>query len=187
MRIISGKLGGRRLNPPLKQWKTRPTTDRAKESLFNILNHQFSFEGKKVLDLYSGTGNIGFEFLSRGASEVVFVDRNPACCKFIRSMAALFDMSDQVEIYAKKASKAIRHFEEPFDFIFADPPYGWVDLNLIIDEILEIPLLEKNGILIVEHDHRHNFSNHVNNMDERKYGDSFFSFFQLVPRSKVNT
>ncbi len=177
MRIIAGTFRGRRFNPPLDKWKTRPTTDRAREAIFNILHNQYDFEGKKVLDLFAGTGGIGFEFLSRGVEEVVFVESNRACCKFIESTAKQLGVEDQTTVLCAKVEAYLRSVSGSYDFIFMDPPYAMSNYGEIIDIILSSGLLESEGLLIVEHDRSNDFSRYDTLTDHRKYGDSQFSFF----------
>ena len=175
MRIIGGKLRGLRLNPP-KNLPVRPTTDMAKEALFNILQHQIEFEGIKVLDLFSGTGNISMEFASRGAAQVVSVDRSIQCVHYLKDTARQHGLTN-IQAYKDDVFKYLQLENEQFDLIFADPPY---DLN----RIPEIPgivfgknLLVPGGLLIVEHQSMQNLSKHPSFTGQRIYGHSSFSFF----------
>jgi 16S rRNA (guanine(966)-N(2))-methyltransferase RsmD len=178
MRIIGGSLKGLRLNPP-KNLPVRPTTDLAKEALFNILLNQIEFEGIKVLDLFSGTGNISLEFASRGASEVVSVDRSIHCVNYLKDTSRQHKLT-QIKTYREDVFKYINIETERYDLIFADPPY---DLNRIPDlpkVIFEKDLLKPDGLLIVEHQSLQNLSNHPAFVEQRKYGHSSFSFFRPV-------
>ncbi len=178
MRIIGGSLKGLRLNPP-KNLPVRPTTDLAKEALFNILLNQIEFEGIKVLDLFSGTGNISLEFASRGASEVISVDRSIHCVNYLRDTSRQHKLT-QIKTYREDVFKYLNIETEQYDLIFADPPY---DLNRIPDlpkVIFEKNLLKPDGLLIVEHQSLQNLSNHPAFVEQRKYGHSSFSFFRPV-------
>jgi 16S rRNA (guanine966-N2)-methyltransferase len=177
MRIISGTNKGKRLVAP-KKLPVRPTTDMAKEALFNILNNNFQFSQLSVLDLFSGTGNIAYEFASRGSKEIIAVDANYDCVKFIKKTAQELDFnittikSDVFKFLEKAYVKA--------DIIFADPPYDFEEKEFLkIPEIVfEKNLLNQNGQLIIEHSKHTNLSNFPNFMEERRYGGSVFSFFQ---------
>jgi 16S rRNA (guanine966-N2)-methyltransferase len=176
MRIIGGKLRGLRLNTP-KNLPVRPTTDLAKEALFNILNNQIEFEGINVLDLFSGTGNISLEFASRGARQVVSVDRSIHCINYLKDTARQHHLDD-ITTYKADVFKYLEMETEQYDLIFADPPY---DLNRIPDIpkiIFEKQLLAADGLLIVEHQSMQNLSQHAAFVEQRKYGHSSFSFFR---------
>ena len=174
IRIISGSAKGRRLLAP-KNLPVRPTTDRAKEGLFNILQHQFSFENIVVVDLFSGTGNISYEFASRGVSEITAVEQNKKCIAFIDKTSKVLDFtihtiqSDVIQ-YLTKSNKN-------FTFIFADPPYDWdyKAYEVLIDEA--IPRLQEQGLLIIEHEKKYLFDRHSNWEYSRVYGNNSFSFF----------
>ncbi|PKA84270.1 16S rRNA (guanine(966)-N(2))-methyltransferase RsmD [Ulvibacter sp. MAR_2010_11] len=176
MRIISGTYKGRRITAP-KSLPVRPTTDIAKESLFNILNNRVYFEEIKVLDLFAGTGNISYEFASRGVPEITSVDEHFGCVKFIQETAKEFEFP----ITAIKADvyKYIDKTSIGFDVIFADPPYDFptVKFTEIVDKILLNRLLNTNGMLIIEHSKHTDLSPHANFSEARKYGGSVFSFF----------
>jgi 16S rRNA (guanine966-N2)-methyltransferase len=176
MRIIGGALKGLRLNPP-KNLPVRPTTDLAKEALFNILQNQIEFEDIKVLDLFSGTGNISLEFASRGAGQVVSVDRSIQCVHYLKDTARQHGL-DAIKVYKDDVFKYLQLETAQFDLVFADPPY---DLNRIPDIpkiIFEKKLLLPGGLLIVEHQSLQNLSNHPAFTEQRKYGHSSFSFFR---------
>lgn len=178
MRIISGKYKGRRINPP-KNLPVRPTTDMSKEALFNVLNNHFNFDSLKVLDLFSGTGNISFEFASRGSAPITSVDGDFGCVKFIKQVSSEFDF----DIAATKSDvfKFLDNAKTTYDIIFADPPYGLdqATFEKIVLTVFEKDLLEEDGMMIIEHskytklDHMSNFS------FQKSYGGSFFSFFEL--------
>jgi len=176
MRIIGGTLKGLRLNPP-KNLPVRPTTDLAKEALFNILQNQIQFENIKVLDLFSGTGNIAFEFASRWAGQVVSVDRSIHCIHYIKDTAKQHGL-ENIKTYKADVFKYLELETEKYDLIFADPPY---DLNRIPDIakiVFERDLLLPDGLLIVEHQSMQKLSDHPAFIEQRKYGHSSFSFFR---------
>jgi 16S rRNA (guanine966-N2)-methyltransferase len=175
MRIIGGTLKGLRLNPP-KNLPVRPTTDLAKEALFNILLNKIEFEGIKVLDLFSGTGNISLEFASRGASEVVSIDRSIHCINYLKDTARQHKLT-QIKTYKADVLKYLQLETEKYDLIFADPPYDMNQIPELPKIIFEKDLLLPGGLLIVEHQSLQNLSNHTSFTEFRKYGHSSFSFF----------
>lgn len=176
MRIIGGRLKGLRLNPP-KNLPVRPTTDLAKEALFNILLNKIEFEGIKVLDLFSGTGNISLEFASRGASEVVSVDRSQQCIYYLKDTARQHGL-DQIKTFKADVLKYLQLETEQYDLIFADPPYDMNQIPELPKIIFDRNLLSPGGLLIVEHQSLQNLSNHPKFTEQRKYGHSSFSFFE---------
>lgn len=179
MRIISGKLKGRRFEIPSEGWKTRPTTDISRESLFNILQHSIELQGLEVLDLYAGSGSVGYEFISRGAGKVSFVDSFAGCIAFIKKNLKLFGTEDVSELIKTDVFQFLRKCpSDSFDIVFADPPYESSAMMQIPDLIFEKNILKKEGMLIIEHDDRHNFEKHPNFTFFRKYGQSQFSFFE---------
>lgn len=177
MRIISGKYKGKRLTAP-KKLPVRPTTDMAKEALFNILNNQYYFEDIKVLDLFAGTGNISFEFASRGSENLIAVDANAGCVKYISKI------SEELEFNIKPVKMDVFQFlnrtSDKYDVIFADPPYelAFDDFNALPKLVFEKKLLLEDGLLIVEHSPQTNLSTLENFRESRKYGSSVFSFFE---------
>lgn len=177
MRIIGGVLKGLRLNPP-KNLPVRPTTDLAKEALFNILLNKIDFEGIKVLDLFSGTGNISLEFASRGAAEVVSIDRSIQCINYLKDTAGQHKLT-QIKTFKADVLKYLQLETEQYDLIFADPPYDMNQIPELPKIIFEKNLLLPGGLLIVEHQSLQNLSNHPAFVEQRKYGHSSFSFFQV--------
>ncbi|MFY0645157.1 MAG: 16S rRNA (guanine(966)-N(2))-methyltransferase RsmD [Bacteroidia bacterium] len=173
MRIIGGKFKGHRF-PSHKLNKTRPTTDRAKESLMNILSHQLDLDGAVVLDLYSGTGNIAFEFISRGAEDVTVIEANHSAISYIKAQANSLDV--ELNILKSQVLKALPKLNKKYDLIFADPPYNSPDYELLVSRIFELGLLKEGGQLIVEHDSAR-ILKHKSFRDSRQYGQSTFSFF----------
>jgi 16S rRNA (guanine(966)-N(2))-methyltransferase RsmD len=176
MRIIGGTLRGLRLNPP-KNLPVRPTTDLAKEALFNILLNQIEFEGIKVLDLFSGTGNISLEFASRGAAEVISVDRSIHCVNYLKDTSRQHKL-DQVKVYKEDVFKYLQMETEQYDLVFADPPYDLNKIPEIPKIVFERNILLPGALLIVEHQSMQNISQHASFVEQRKYGHSSFSFFR---------
>lgn len=176
MRIISGKFKGRSITPP-GNLRARPTTDFAKENLFNILNNTIDFEECEVLDLFSGTGSVSYEFISRGAKSVTSVEVNAVHHNFIKSVAKKLEMDN---LYATRANAFlyIKGCKKQFDVIFADPPYDIEGSDKIPDMIFEGGLLADNGILILEHSKNMDFSSHPDYYDMRSYGSVHFAFFK---------
>jgi 16S rRNA (guanine966-N2)-methyltransferase len=183
MRIISGKYKGRRINPP-RNLPVRPTTDMSKESLFNILNNRFDLEGLKVLDLYAGTGNISYEFGSRGAASITAVDEDFGCIKFIKQTAQEFDFN--IQAVKSPVKKFIESSKASYDIIFADPPYHMEAKHFeeLVTLIFEHGLLSEDGMMIVESS-RHTPLDHMMNFSfKKKYGGSIFSFFEFEERGE---
>ncbi len=176
MRIIGGRLKGLRLNPPTNL-PVRPTTDMAKEALFNILNNQIEFEGLNVLDLFCGTGNISLEFASRYASKVISVDRSIQCINYVRDMAIQHNLNE-IKIYKADVFKYLDIDTDRYDLVFADPPYDLNRIPEIPKIVFEKNLLAPGGLLIVEHQSMQNLSQHPAFVEQRKYGHSSFSFFR---------
>jgi 16S rRNA (guanine(966)-N(2))-methyltransferase RsmD len=176
MRIIGGELKGLKLNPPSKL-PVRPTTDLAKEALFNILYNQLDFEKIRVLDLFSGTGNISIEFASRGVPDICSVDRNFGCYNYLKTLIKQYGISSIKPVKAD-VFKFLESETEKYDLIFADPPYDLPQINIIAANIFEHKLLKPDGYLIIEHPSMKKLDNHPNYVEQRKYGSSSFSFFQ---------
>ncbi len=177
MRIIGGQHAGFIIRPP-KNLIARPTTDIAKESLFNILNNRYHFEDLKVLDLFAGGGGIGLEFASRGAQNIIAVDSSFVTFKFLKEISSKLGLS-QYQIIKGDALKYLQHCTQNFDIIFADPPYAMQNIALIIQHVFANNLLAADGVLIIEHDK--NVKLPPENLSEtRKYGQSAFSFYTLA-------
>jgi 16S rRNA (guanine(966)-N(2))-methyltransferase RsmD len=175
MRIIGGKYSRRLIHPP-KNLPVRPTTDLAKESLFNILNHQTDFQDKIALDLFAGTGSISYELASRGCSLVVSVDQNYRCVKFIKETAQGFEMN--IKAVRADVFRFIKSTPLKFDLIFADPPYDLPDIENISRMVFEHQLLNPDGILIVEHPGSIDLSGQTGFSSHRNYSKVNFSFFR---------
>ena len=175
MRVIKGKHKGRRLVAP-KNIPTRPTTDFAKEGLFNILDHKIYFEGLRVLDLFSGTGNIGLEFSSRGAETVLSVEQNRNCIAFQISTIKNLDL--EIRVSKQNVFKFLKkENEKAFDLIFADPPYQSPELIELPDLVFANNWLDSEGWFILEHGKEHNFEMKPHFRFTRKFGHVNFSFF----------
>ncbi|NCT10644.1 MAG: methyltransferase [Flavobacteriia bacterium] len=176
MRIISGKHKGRRLQAP-KNLPVRPTTDMAKEGLFNVLNNQFYFDSVTFIDLFSGTGNISYEFASRGCKNIYAIDENYNCIKYIQSTSNELGMdintfkSDVYSFLEKTTLKA--------DIIFADPPYNFETEKFleIVAIIFRKNMISNEGILVIEHSKNTDLSKHENHIQDKRYGGNVFSFF----------
>ena len=174
MRIISGKYKGRRLIAP-STLPVRPTSDRAKESLFNIIQNRYYFEEKNVLDLYSGTGNIAYEFASRGCYKTLAVDNNYNCINYIEETTNSLGLN--IAAIKSDCLKYLKNCKQKFDFIFADPPYDYDSYQELKNLIFENKLVKKGGLLIIEHDNKTQFEG--DNLELRKYGTLQFSIFSF--------
>lgn len=176
MRIISGKYKGRRISAP-SNITARPTTDFAKEGLFNLLNNRIDFEGISVLDLFAGTGSISFEFVSRDCSNVISVEMNDRQCTFIRKVCAELKV-DNLSLMKTDVFRFIDSCHLQFDMIFADPPYELNKLQEIPDLIFKNHLLKSDGLFVLEHSSKNDFSEHPNFSEHRHYGNVNFTFFE---------
>jgi 16S rRNA (guanine966-N2)-methyltransferase len=177
VRIISGKYKGRRINPP-SNFKARPTTDYARESLFNILNNRIDFESICVLDLFSGTGSMSYEFASRGASTVHLVEKDHYHISFIRKMISEMKIENikPVHIDVKAFLKTCTF---RYDIIFADPPYNLDWLETLPDLVISSGVMLEDGFFILEHPKHLSFTSHKNFFEHRNYGSVNFSFFRI--------
>ncbi|MDR2791581.1 MAG: 16S rRNA (guanine(966)-N(2))-methyltransferase RsmD [Tannerellaceae bacterium] len=185
MRIISGKYGRRRFQVP-PSFEARPTTDFAKENLFNVLANFVEFEQCKALDLFSGTGSIAFEFLSRGCPHVTAVEQNAAHAAFIARTAATLDTKDSFTLLRTDVFRFLRPFSSSaavFDIVFADPPYTLPDLQALPDLLIASSRLSAGALIILEHPKAYDFSAHARLIDHRAYGSVNFSLFRLPPPS----
>jgi len=177
MRIISGIFKGRRITAP-KVLPVRPTTDMAKEALFNILNNTFYFEDVSFLDLFSGTGSISYEFASRGTKQIIAVDQNYGCIKFINKTADEFEMD--IQTIKSDVFNFLEKTKLKTTIIFADPPYASsVEVFSKIPQLVfQNDLLEDNGLLIVEHSKHTDISHLEHYSYSKNYGGNMFSFFK---------
>lgn len=182
MRIVSGKFKGRRIFPP-KNLPVRPTTDMSKEALFNVLNNHFNLSGLKVLDLFAGTGNISFEFASRGSDNITSVDADFGCIKFIKQVASEFDFN--IAAIKSDVFKFLEKNTSTYDIIFADPPYGLDQQTFekIITMVFERELLAQDGMMVVEHSKYTKMGQLEHFSFQKNYGGSFFSFFEFESES----
>lgn len=178
MRIISGKLGGRRINPPSQMPYTRPTTDIAKEGLFNILQNNLDFEELKTLDLFGGTGSISYELASRGARELTIVEKDNQMFSFIKKTVADLGLA-QIKVVKSDVFRFIETCHEKFDFIFAGPPYALTTIDEIPKLIFEKGLLNTGGWFILEHTPRNNYQTYPHFLREKNYGTTVFSIFEM--------
>ncbi len=177
MRIIGGKHKGKAILPP-NGYKARPTTDFAKEGLFNILGNEYEMEGLKVLDLFAGTGAISYEFASRGAARVYSVEMAPLHASFIKAQAARLGM-DNISVVRHNVFEFLEICREKFDIIFADPPYAIEGLADIPDKVFSKDILHPGAYFILEHPGTFNFSSNPMFVKEKKYGNVHFSFFEM--------
>lgn len=180
MRIISGAYKGRRFMPPTNI-TARPTTDFAKESLFNVLHNRFEWADISVLDLFAGTGSISYEFVSRGVLDVVAIEMSEKHLSFIHQIMNELGFRDALHPMRMDVFRYVKGTHHPkFDIVFADPPYSMPELPTLPALIFENQLLKKDGLFILEHSSKHDFSNHFYFVEERVYGNVHFSFFQAA-------
>jgi 16S rRNA (guanine(966)-N(2))-methyltransferase RsmD len=177
MRIISGTLKGRSIDVP-RNFKGRPTTDFAREGLFNVLNNQLSWHNLKVLDLFSGTGAFALECFSRGAADILAIELQPLHVRCINENFRKFE-ANNAQAIKHDVFKWIPTTTEKFDLIFADPPYDIPGLTKLPTLVLEAGILAPNGVLVVEHGKRTRFSDHPGFRQERAYSSVTFSFFGI--------
>lgn len=176
MRIIGGSLKGRPVNPPMG-YKARPTTDFAREGLFNTLTNEFDFSEISVLDLFSGTGSISYEFASRGCSDIIAIEMNPANAAFIKKTAA--SLGIRMQVVHHNVFDFLGICTRSFDIVFADPPYAIEGLDSIPDKVKKAGILNEGGLLILEHPAEYGFEGHEGFVKERKYGNVHFSYFRF--------
>lgn len=176
MRIITGLLKGRKIDVP-KNTDLRPTTGRAKEGIFSTIGSYRFMENAQVLDLFAGTGNLGFESISRGARHVTFVDQDRHLLKRIESYAREFEVSDQISTRCAAVEEFLQGPPIPSDFIFCDPPYKYRTFERILDPIFENNWLNENGWLIVEHNKFNRFENHPHCYITKEYGRTLITIF----------
>ncbi len=175
MRVISGKYKSRRFDVP-RSFKSRPTTDFAKENIFNVITNLIDLEDKIALDLFAGTGSITFELLSRGCKEVVCVEKDPAHYAFIKKVKGELKEENLISIKGD-AFKYIQSVKQTFDFIFADPPYALKELGRIPELVLSQQIINPDGLFIMEHPKEYDFSSLPHFYQRRIYGAVNFSIF----------
>lgn len=177
MRIITGKLKGRQLETPL-DLSIRPTADRCKESMFNVIESRKGIYNSRVLDLFAGTGNLGFEAISRGAAHVTSVDSSSESARLVRAGAKWFDIEHQITFVGADVDAYFdKHYPGGFDIIFADPPYDWHGIPSLPDKLLKTAWLQDDGWLIIEHDARHSFNSDPRCVFAKPYGRTIVSIF----------
>jgi 16S rRNA (guanine(966)-N(2))-methyltransferase RsmD len=176
MRIIGGELGGRRIKPPAKMPYTRPTTDIAKEGLFNIIENNLDITSLKTCDLFGGTGSISYELCSRGAKHSTIVEKDTSMYEFIKKTAGELNLENLHPI-KMDVFKFISQCNEQFDLIFAGPPYALTTIDNIPVKVIEKGMLAKNGWLILEHTPRNNYKGSPLFATSRNYGTTIFSIF----------
>lgn len=176
MRIVGGMFSGRRFSPPTST-PARPTTDVAKEGLFNILEHMMDIEGAKTCDLFGGTGSISYELASRGATDLTLIERDNGNILFIKKTAELLGITDKLHIIRGDVFKFMKQNTEQYDFIFAGPPYALVNIDDIPKLVFEKQMLAPEGIFVLEHTPRNDYQQHPNFKRMKNYGTTIFSFF----------
>jgi len=179
MRIISGSLGGRRINPPAKMPYTRPTTDIAKEGLFNILQTRVDFDEAKTLDLFSGTGSISYELASRGAASLTIVEKDAAMYAFIKKNITDFKI-EHANVLRMDVFNFLSTCNEQYDFIFAGPPYALNTIDELPKIIVEKKLIADEGYFVLEHTPRNDYEKFEGFSFKRNYGTTVFSFFTSI-------
>ena len=177
MRVVGGKFRGHRFSTP-KNFNSRPTTDYAKEALFNILENQYEIEDAIVLDIFSGTGSISLEFLSRGAGKVVSVDIDRASYFNAKEIKKKLEI-DNWDIYQTEVFKGVKKVKEKCNIVFADPPFDFKKILEIPNLVFDAGVLVEGGLLIVEHGKQTDFSKSDNYVETRNYGGVNFSFFHV--------
>ena len=177
MRIVAGKFRSRRITAP-NNLPVRPTTDMAKEALFNILNNSYYFDDLKVLDLFAGIGSISFEFASRGCTDITAVDEHFGCIKFLEKTST--ELEIDLQTVKSDVFSFLERSSQSYDIIFADPPYDMETEKFmqLLDLVFECNLLNEEGVLIIEHAKQTKLSEHPKFEKQRKYGSNVFSFFK---------
>ena len=176
MRIIGGELGGRRVNPPASMPHTRPTTDIAKEGLFNILENNLDLSSLVTLDLFGGTGSISYELASRGVRDLTVVEKDPVMYAFIQKNAAELKL-ENYKVIRMDVFRFIDQCTSAFDFIFAGPPYALPNIDDLPRLIVSKKLLRDKGWFVLEHTPRNNYKDFPLYVTERNYGTTIFSIF----------
>jgi 16S rRNA (guanine966-N2)-methyltransferase len=176
MRIVGGTFGGRRFSPPAKI-PARPTTELAKEGLFNMLNNSIDFEGIKTLDLFGGTGSISYELASRGAADLTLIERDATTIDFIKKTVKELGIEDLLHIIRGDVFKFMKQSEDQYNFIFAGPPYALQNIDELPLLVFEKNMLAPGGIFVLEHTPRNDYQKHPNFQRMKNYGTTVFTFF----------
>lgn len=176
MRIVGGTFGGRRFSPPARI-PARPTTEVAKEGLFNMLSNSFDLEDIKTLDLFGGTGSISYELASRGAADLTLIERDPTTIDFIKKTAKELGIEDILRIIRGDVFKFMKTCADKYNFIFAGPPYALQNIDDIPMLVFAQQLLLPGGIFVLEHTPRNDYQKHPNFHRMKNYGTTVFTFF----------
>lgn len=176
MRIVGGEFGGRRFSPPARI-PARPTTEVAKEGLFNMLNNTIDLEGLKTLDIFGGTGSITYELASRGAEDLTIVERDAATIDFIKKTVQELQISHKVQVVRNDVFKFLKQCTEQYQFIFAGPPYALDTIDDLPLHVFERNLLLPGGIFVLEHTPRNDYQKHPRFLRIKNYGTTVFTFF----------
>ena len=177
MRIISGQFRGKKLIAP-SDLPVRPTTDFAKTGLFNIINNYYSIEKLTVLDLYAGTGNLSFEFASRGCKDITAIDKDSSCCNYMNKTAQQLNISQSLKVLQSDVLTYLSNSKKQSDIIIADPPYEETPASELVNLIFDNQLLKSNGVFILEHSSDIDLSLLPHYLQTRKYGFVSFTFFE---------
>jgi len=176
MRIVGGEFSGRRFSPP-SGIPARPTTDVAKEGLFNTLEHMMDLEGIKTCDIFGGTGSISYELASRGAADLTIIERDGTSIDFIRKTAAALGIASKMQIIKGDVFRFMKSSRDQYDFIFAGPPYALQNIDDLPLLVFEKSMLKPGGIFVLEHTPRNDYQRHPCFQRMKNYGTTVFSFF----------
>lgn len=176
MRIVGGEFSGRRFNPPAGI-PARPTTDVAKEGLFNTLENMMDLEGIKTCDIFGGTGSISYELASRGAADLTLIERDAVSVQFIKKTAQALGIADKMHIIKGDVFKFMKQSKEQYDFIFAGPPYALQNIDDLPLLVFEKNMLKPEGVFVLEHTPRNDYQQHLQFHRMKNYGTTVFSFF----------
>ena len=176
MRIVGGEFGGRRFNPPARI-PARPTTELAKEALFNMLTNSIDLDGIRALDLFGGTGSISYELASHGAAHITTVERDPTSVDFIKKTAEALHIQDRLQIIRGDVFKYLKQCTDKFDLIFADPPYALANMDEVPQLVFGQQLLQPGGLFIMEHTTGNDYRQHPHFQRMKNYGMTIFTFF----------
>ncbi len=176
MRIVGGNFGGRRFSPPANI-PARPTTEMAREGLFNILSNFIDFEELTTLELFGGTGSVTYELASRGARDLTLVERDPTSIDFIKKTAKMLGIDDRLNVVRGDAFKFMKQSTRQYDLIFADPPYALANMDDLPLLVFEQKMLVPDGIFVLEHTTSKDYKQHSNFTRTKNYGTTIFTFF----------